>query len=131
MGEVMLRWGIALVGIAVIVGWIGTGMFVCVLNLFLPSRQDSQAPPWQGVPNWLSGPLTGIVERIFFAVVVATGLSGSAIAMVAWTALKGAVYWNAFGREFKAHVFVGLLGSLVSMLFAVLAGFVCNGTLWY
>lgn len=132
-----LRWTVGLVGVSVILGHFGTAAFVRFLDLRIAKErihrgdQPQSETPWAHVPQWLSGLTVGMVERVFFTTIIAGNLSGTAIAMIGWTALKGAAYWNAFGGEYRAHAFVGLLGSLVSMLFSVIGAFICTGVLWY
>lgn len=135
--ENVSRWLIGLILIAGVIGTAGCRIVVFSLNQGLQywRRKNKMAmnaqAPWSSVPRWLSATTMGIAERLFFATAIGVGLSGTAISMVAWTALKGAAYWNAFDEDHKANVFVGLVGSLTSMLFAILAGQICNGELWH
>ena len=132
----LLRWTVGLVGVSLILGHFGTRAFVRYLDLRVSNEtidggEDLEGePPWAHVPEWLSGLAVGMVERVFFTTIIAVNLSGTAIAMIGWTALKGAAYWNTFGNQYRAHAFVGLLGSLISMLFSVIGAFICNGVLW-
>ena len=76
--------------------------------------------------------LTGIVERLFFTVLVAFQVSGVGGGLIAWAALKLAAGWGATreGRTpHRALAFTGLIPSLISLLFAVLGGLICNGTI--
>ena len=80
-----------------------------------------------------NGIVTGLVERAFFAVAVATNLGGTTVAMVAWTVMKQDTLWKGFAgteneREF---LFVSMMASLGSMVIAVIAGKVCCGELWF
>lgn len=83
----------------------------------------------KGVPPWL----TGVVERLFFTVLVGLEVSGAPTAMVGWLALKLATNWNHPDWKDKpnARTFAlsALLGGLVSMFFAMIGGLICAGTL--
>ncbi len=74
--------------------------------------------------------LTGLVERLFFTILVASGASGVPTAMVGWLGLKLATNWNHPGwKELstsRAFAFSGLLAGLLSMLFAYLGGLICG-----
>lgn len=73
----------------------------------------------------LSGWKVGTLERAFFTLGVAAGLPGVLTAMILWIALKMAVHWGSRFEQIpgiEALRLVGLLGSLVSMLFALVGG---------
>lgn len=106
-----------------------TGCFVNWLRhtkLGLPKRSDTVVPP----------PLTGSLERLFFTILVGLNVPGFPIAMMAWLAVKMATNWNrptptgGEPRDVRLWSFSGLLGGLVSMLFALLGGFICQGGWW-
>jgi len=93
-----------------------------------PKPDEKDAP--KGVPP----SLTGIIERLFFTVIVAFNVSGFISAMVGWLALKLATNWN---RKFwddtysaRLYGFSALIAGLVSMLFAFLGGLIIRGELW-
>jgi hypothetical protein len=44
----------------------------------------------KGIPPWL----TGVVERLFFTVLIGLEVSGAPTSMVGWLALKLATNWN-------------------------------------
>ena len=83
----------------------------------------------KGVPPWL----TGIIERLFFTVLIGLDVSGVPTAMVGWLALKLATNWNHpdWKNKPNARTFAlsALLGGLVSMFFAMIGGLICAGTL--
>jgi hypothetical protein len=86
---------------------------------------------------WYTGFLTGVFERIFFTSIIGllgTNGSGAATAMIAWIAVKVQAHYNIFSRPDKQEmprVYLGLLGSLGSLLLAVLGGyFWYNGHAW-
>jgi hypothetical protein len=81
---------------------------------------------------WYTGFLTGILERIFFTSIIGllgTSGSGAATAIIGWIAVKVQAHYNIFSRDDRADmpkVYLGLLGSLGSLLLAVLGGY-----FWY
>ena len=78
--------------------------------------------------------ITGTAERLFFTLIVAFGVSGAAVAMVAWIALKLlASRPDRVKRAMEegattplAFEFAGLLGNLLSMFFALVGGLICG-----
>lgn len=88
------------------------------------ANEPRRVPPW----------LTGVIERGFFTVLVAYDVSGAATAMMAWMGLKLATNWNRVGNTqspelWSAWAFSALIGGIVSLLFAVLGGFIWGGKL--
>lgn len=124
--EDLIRWGVGLVGVSLVLGHFVTRALTTVLNRNIPVETG----PWNEIPKWLRKTLIGLVERTFFTVAVAVGLSGTAVAMIGWTALKGTLYWASYKETHPANVLIALIGSLVSLLFAVLGALLCNGELW-
>jgi hypothetical protein len=83
-----------------------------------PPEDDGPKPPG-AVPAWV----TPAVERVFFAVVVGADVSGAATAMMTWLAVKMLTHWNRPGDNLPyVQAFSALLGGLISMFFAMLAG---------
>ena len=80
------------------------------------------------IPGWFVGSL----ERLFFTILVAFNISGTAVAMMLWITLKMTRNLDLLktrdnkeddlGR--RMFVFSGLLGSMISMLFAVIGGLI-------
>jgi len=73
--------------------------------------------------------ITGTLERLFFAVLVGFDVSGTAIAMILWVALKMATEWFSVIQEQREAwkmqmVFSALLGNVVSLLFALVGGLI-------
>ncbi len=86
---------------------------------------DAVKTPWFPV-------LIGISERLFFCILIAFAISGVGGAIGAWIAVKFAAGWSRIqtGEPWARMLgFVGLMCSLFSLVFAVLGGLVCNGTL--
>lgn len=79
-----------------------------------------------GVPGWL----TGIVERLFFTILIGFGVQGVPAAMMVWIGLKLTTNWNHprwkdTPEEWTVFAFTALLAGLMSMLFAALGGLIC------
>jgi len=73
----------------------------------------------------LTGWKVGAFERGFFTVGVAAGMPGVLTAMMLWIALKMAVQWGTQGKDgqdIEAVRLTALLGSLTSMMFALVGG---------
>ena len=87
------------------------------------------------IPGWFVGSL----ERLFFTILVAFDISGTAVAMMLWIALKmarnldflktGEKKEDDFGR--RMFVFSGLLGSMISMFFALIGGLIIRSYMGY
>ena len=122
----LLHWSVGLVGVAVLLGHFATRWFVNILNRKVSTKKG----PWDEIPSWLRKTLIGVVERTFFTVAIAVDLSGTAIAMIGWTALKGTLYWASYKATHPANVLIAVMGSLISLLFAIIGAQVCNGRLW-
>ncbi len=119
--DTLLRWSVGL-AVALIVGALVTEVFVGSL------RKTLNIPESAGrvVPGWL----TGLSERLFFTIVIAFNVSGAAIAMMAWVALKLVPNWQlyvAHGTANKPMAWSSLLGSLCSMFFALVGGLIASG----
>jgi hypothetical protein len=89
-------------------------------------KRSLQRPNVTGVPGWL----TGVVERLFFTILIGFGVQGVPAAMMAWTGLKLATNWNHprwkdTPEEWTVFAFTAVLASLISMLFASLGGLIC------
>jgi hypothetical protein len=76
--------------------------------------------------HWVTGVLTGVVERFFFTVIIATDLSGAAISMVAWITVKSQMHYKIFSSDAPGkdvgRLYLALLSSIASLLFAIAGG---------
>ena len=122
----LVRWAVGLLGVSVVIGHFVTRLLVDILNSHVPSSDGK----WKEIPAWLRKTLIGVVERVFFTVAIAAGLSGTAVAMIGWTALKGSLYWASYRESHPSNVLIAIIGSLVSLLFAIFGAQICNGKLW-
>jgi hypothetical protein len=130
MGEVLIRCSLGLFTSLVVGSWV-TAFFLRRVRRRLDRlrglRGDSVPAPWHGVQDVPPG-LTGVIERLFFTVVVAFNVPGAVVAMIAWLAVKMATDWNRPGTPTTAAgAMSALLGGMVSMLFAVAGGLICSG----
>jgi hypothetical protein len=110
---ILAGFSISLVVAAFAVSWI--------LEWLRRDLEVESAHREEQVPAWI----VGTVERAFFTVVVAAGLSSVAVAMILWIAAKMAAGWSGGSQEIQngeAFRFTALLGDLVSMTFALVGG---------
>lgn len=97
----------------------------CYVNVIFPQQREENKEKSERIP-WI--PLTiGIFERTAISVLIGCEVSGSAAFVGAWVTIKAIGGWsniskdNTYGR---AIFFLGLLGSIMSIWFAILAGLV-------
>jgi len=79
---------------------------------------------------YVSSKLVGSIERLFFTILVAFNVSGTATAMIAWIAIKMATDWQRIlprGAKLtvRSLAFSALLGNMISLLFALIGGLIC------
>ena len=79
----------------------------------------------------LSPGLQGLIERLFFTIVIAFSIPGAAVSIMAWFAVKMITNLNRGDlppkKIARMRAFTGLQGALVSMIFALIGGLIC----WY
>jgi hypothetical protein len=88
-----------------------------------------------GARDWYyAGFLTGVFERFFFTCAVGllgAGGTGVMTAMIGWIAVKGQVHYKMFtdtnNQDHLPQIYLGLLGSLTSLLLAILGGYLWDG----
>ena len=123
-----LRWLIGLIGIAAILGWLVSYLWYAFLCWLV--KIDCKVPLLPRRPLDETGHLTGVVERVFFAVAIGTDMSGTAIAMIGWITVKNVILWPGFTHNGpSSQGTVSLLSSMGSMLIAIVAGEICRGKL--
>jgi hypothetical protein len=123
--EILLRWIVGL-AVSLAIGGLFTGWFLGQLRSYL----NIAKPAGRDVPNWL----IGISERLFFTVLVAFSISGTAIAMIGWITVKVIPNWELYikhGTSNKPLVWSSLLASLCSLFFALIGGLICRGSIGY
>jgi len=77
--------------------------------------------PKGGALDWL----TGVLERIFFTIIIAFNVSGAAVAMVSWLLVKMVTSWNSIidpDRRMRGYALCSLAAGLVSLSFALIGG---------
>ncbi|MER2998450.1 hypothetical protein [Pontibacter populi] len=127
-----LKWYIGIVIVAVT----GGGFVVASLQFILENNFLKRQNNIEFVPNWLSGLITGYLERTFFGVCVAIDLGGVIGGMIAWTVLKDTALWSQFFKnpdakpknrlkDFK-RAYTALILGFTSMFFALIGGIVCS-----
>ena len=115
------------------VGHFVVGRFHATLwkALGAPVEKPFSDVEFKPVPGWL----TGLAERLFFTFIVASDVSGTAVAMIAWIALKLTINWNRPGMKLEGeqsdvirarYGFVAAVVGLLSMLFALAGGLICR-----
>ena len=73
--------------------------------------------------------LQGVLERFFFTIIIAFNVSGAAVAMMGWLAVKMVTNLNRGDLPsrpiVRARALTGLIGGLVSLTFALIGGLIC------
>ena len=136
--DIFLRWFFGLGIFAIGIGWLFTFIFLKVLrtHIMLKADQRKEADTYKenltplDVHSWL----IGFTERTFFTILVAFNMSATAVAMIAWVTLKMLCNWNILLRErgnitLRSLAWSALLGNMVSMLFALIGGLICRGSI--
>jgi hypothetical protein len=84
---------------------------------------------------FISGKTLGYYERALFTLLIAFNISGTASGMFAYVTLKMIIDWMNIITKDHEHIerkgvrsliFRSLIGSLISMLFAVIGGLICG-----
>lgn len=120
-----MNWILGL-GFSLVVGHFAVDYFLRELRKYM---QLGDRPALPGgmirVPPWLTGGL----ERLFFTLLVAFGVSGTSTAMIGWLALKMVTNWNRRESEDdvkeRSFAFSALVAGLLSMFLALLGGLIC------
>lgn len=144
--DALLTWLLNSTGGHVLISWVAglvfsLGLGHWVAKSFLDWLRYTKLKLRRQKPGRLKSvppELTGFLERLFFTVLVGLNVQGAPIAMMAWLALKMATNWNRpiDNRSGRSQLrplpwaFSGLLGGLVSILFALLGGLICRGDWW-
>lgn len=132
----VVGWLVGLLGVSVVLGSICTWAAWRGLRAFFEATVQERewvVPPEQTERIPIQPILIGILERIFFTVLVAFAVSGVATAMIVWVGAKMASGWNRIvggGETWRRMLaFNGLMSSLISLLFAVVGGLIANGNI--
>lgn len=85
-----------------------------------PSSTVARIPPW----------LTGLVERSFFVILVATQVEGIPEAMIGWLAIKLAINWQKLDHpDAQTRGLLALLCGAISLAFAYIGGAILSGVI--
>lgn len=113
---------------SLVVGGFVVPPFLGVLREWVGVNSDRRTR----VPGWL----TGLVERLFFTLVVAFEMNGAVPAMIGWITLKMVSNWNspqggdakdeATWRALRNNRFSALIAGLVGVAFAMVGGLICK-----
>ncbi len=126
MGYVLsIPWVFGLGIVSGVGGAVGTFIFFVILRRITGATVRVRSKEF-----FYAGFVTGVIERIFFTCLVGLfGPNGIAPAAIGWIAIKGQVHYKMFSEEDNLdlpRVYLGLLGSMASLLFAIIGGY-----LWY
>lgn len=116
----LLGLGVVSLGFGFLAAWI-TLRFLRKL-LQLDKIEDPQT--W-GIPSWL----TGLIERLFFTVLVGLGYD-VALPVIAYIVLKIVVFWQIKYKNLPnlgERAGTSLVGTTLSLLFAMIGGMICKG----
>jgi hypothetical protein len=132
------RWFFGLGIFALGIGWLSTFLLLDVLRSCIKAKAAERKEGKKyddfiaagDIPSWL----VGLIERTFFTVLVAFNVSATSVAMIAWVAVKMVYHWNIVWREretitIRSLALSSLLGNIVSMLFALIGGLICRGSM--
>ena len=89
---------------------------------------DKQFDDFYGI-EYFSPSITGSIERLFFTILVAFDVSGTATAMMVWVSVKMAANWLIVIKDEKEQwkrqmAFSGLLGTMISLFIALIGGLI-------
>jgi hypothetical protein len=131
-------WLVGLLGVSLLLGSVCSYVVWDQLRRFFArtaQRQDWQVGQAAGrIP--VQPILIGVLERLFFTILIAFNVSGVAAGLGTWILVKMVSGWNrlAGGDEVwrRMLAFNGLINNLVSLLFAIIGGLIANGTIrWF
>jgi hypothetical protein len=126
----MRGWIIGLF-ISIGLGTIVTGLFLGLLRGWMGVSKALLKGTDQEVPSWM----TGVIERLFFTILVGVDTPAVPAYMLTWLGLKMATNWNHPAwkdapQAMRAGAVSALLAGLISMLFALFGGLVVRSVLF-
>ena len=120
MNRYLLGYGISLLaGLVVTYAW--SAFLHRLLRKYRPESESEAQRIW-----WIPL-LVGVLERAILTTMVAFEISGAAGFFGAWVAVKSAGGWASWSKGTtygRAVLFVGLLGSAMSILFGLAGGII-------
>jgi hypothetical protein len=130
----LFGWLVGLLGVSLILGSLFSWLSWLGLRCFFDStaRRQKWTVPEQATERIPIQPvLIGVLERVFFTILVAFNISGVAGGLFTWILVKMLSGWNRItgGDETwrRMLAFNALINSLVSLLFGVIGGLIANG----
>lgn len=84
-----------------------------------------RSSPEDVIPAWI----IGCVERLLFTLLVGFDVPGLSTAMIGWIPAKMAVTWMTREQEGATRAYTGLIGTVVSLIFALLGGLIVRWAL--
>lgn len=136
LDHTLVGWLIGLLGVSLILGSLFSWLTWCGLRKFfdsIVSRKGWDVPEEENERVPIQPVLTGILERLFFTILIAFNIPGVAGGLFTWIVVKMVSGWNRMtgGNETWRRVlsFNALINSLVSLFFAVLGGLIANGNI--
>ena len=130
----LIGWIVGLIGVSIILGtffsWLSSRGLRCLFNKI--SCEKNWEVPENEIDRVPYQPfITGIIERLFFAILIAFNTPGVAGGIFTWIVVKMLSGWNRMtgGNETwrRALSFNALINSLISLLFAVIGGLIASG----
>ena len=118
----LVALGVGHIGLEWVLPWLRGKMGLSAADL-QKVRPRYRVEPW----------LTGLVERLFFAGLVAWEAGGAGLTMIAWLAAKMAANWERPNPEVEDRdaqiglAFSALIAGLLSMFFALVGGLIIGG----
>ena len=125
--QILERW---LVGLILVSGI--SGYFLSYLWYFCFCKLIGVEPKYNLLPklkDGQTGPLTGIIERLLFTILIATDVSGTATAMVGWVVFKNSILWAKLEvppKDEPKMKYVCIISSVGSILMAILGAQICK-----
>ena len=132
----VLLWILALV-VVILLGHLWTTSFLKIIRnriyYYALKHKEGIEDIYVSSLSALPAPVVGVTERIFFGALVAFDISATAAAMVTWILVKMATDWHRILDSTKegkkgprALAFCSLLGSMISLFFALIGGLICR-----
>ena len=144
--EILSRWVIGFV-FSLFIGHLLTKKFVNDLRSYIKFDMSGINVSKRGIPTWVMGTL----ERLFFTILIGFYVPAAGAAIMGWLTIKMLTNWNRINVRYgdpatgavvdrikikeeanlRTYALSGLLGSLMSMLFALIGGLICKGAIWW
>lgn len=116
--------------LAIFLGGVASQIAIWSISLFLVGDESDHGNSRLLFPNWKSGLIVGVLERLFFVVIVGLGGVAAAVAgSLIWISLKAQTFYNIIGAEglmSRKEAFISIVVSLISLMFAFIFGSIIN-----